>query len=121
MGTAFEGDVLKVAKYEKNVALMMPPPGSRLPGFIPDAVPGNSGDLVWGRAYKFVEVKARAKLDLGGNLKAMLEYVGTYGGHIELWVRSGKHPHGPTQLSGPLQKILSELRARGLATVRNHP
>jgi hypothetical protein len=102
-GTAFEGPVLKVGKYEKNVALMMPPPGSKLPGFIPDAVPGNPSELVWGRAYKFVEVKARAKLDLGGNLKAMLDYVRDYGGHIELWVRSAKHPDGPTRLSRPLK------------------
>jgi hypothetical protein len=121
VGTAFEGDVLKMGKYEKNAALMMPPPGSKLPGFIPDAVPGNPSELVWGRAYKFVEVKARAKLDLGGNIKAMIEYVSTYGGHIELWIRSARHPDGPTRLSEPLQKALRELREKGLATVKNHP
>ncbi|HVG57952.1 MAG TPA: hypothetical protein VNA24_05315 [Hyalangium sp.] len=121
VGTAFEGDVLKVAGYEKNVALMMPPPSSKFPGFIPDAVPGNPSELVWGRAYKFVEVKARAKLDLGGNIKAMIEYVSTYGGHIELWIRSARHPDGPTRLSEPLQKALRELREKGLATVKNHP
>jgi hypothetical protein len=120
-GTGFEGDVLKVGKYEKNVALMMPPPGSRLPGFIPDAVPGNPGELVWGRAYKFVEIKARAKLDLGGNLNAMLDYVKAHGGHIELWVRSAKHPDGPTRLSGPLRRSLDELAAKGLATVKYFP
>jgi hypothetical protein len=121
VGTAFEGDVLKVAGYEKNMALMMPPPGSKLPGFIPDAVPGNSGELVWGLAYKFVEVKARAKLDLGGNIKAMIGYVGTYGGHIELWIRSASHPDGPTRLSEPLQRALRGLERRGLATVKPHP
>jgi hypothetical protein len=120
-GTAFEGDVLKVAKYEKNVALMMPPPGSKLPGFIPDAVPGNPGELVWGRAYKFVEVKARAKLDLGGNLKAMLDYVDAYGGHIELWVRSAKHPAGPTRLSQPLKDRLEQLKGEGKASIKPHP
>jgi hypothetical protein len=120
-GTAFEGDVLKAAGHEKNVALMMPPPGSKLPGFIPDAVLGKPGELVWGQAYKFVEVKARAKLDLGGNLKAMLEYVDNYGGYIELWVRSAKHPDGPTRLSDPLQRYLKRLEARGLATVKHHP
>ena len=108
-GTAFEADVLKLGKYEKNVALMMPPPSSKLQGFIPDAVPGNPGELVWGRAYKLVEVKARAKLDLSGNLKAMLDYVNAHGGHIELWIRSAKHPDGPTRLSGPLQDFLGRL------------
>jgi Pre-toxin TG len=120
-GTAFEGEVLKAGKYEKNVALMMPPPGSKLPGFIPDAVSGNPGELVWGRAYRFVEVKARAKLDLGGNLKAMLYYVNAHGGHLELWVRSAKHPSGPTRLSDSLQDFLSGLAASGLATVKYHP
>jgi len=120
-GTAFEGDVLKVAGFEKNVALMMPPPGSKLPGFIPDAVPGNPSELVWGRAYKFVEVKARAKLDLGGNLKAMIDYVKAHGGHIELWIRSAKHPDGPTRLSEPLQQALRDLQRKGQATVKPHP
>jgi hypothetical protein len=120
-GTGFEGDVLKVGKYEKNVALMMPPPGSKLPGFIPDAVPGNPAELVWGRPYRFIEVKARAKLDLGGNLKAMMNYVRAHGGHIELWVRSAKHPDGRTQLSRPLQDFLNDMRNEGLATVRYYP
>jgi hypothetical protein len=120
-GTAFEGDVLKVAGYEKNAALMMPPPGSKLPGFIPDAVPGNPGELVWGKAYKFVEVKARAKLDLGGNIKAMIDYVKAHGGHIELWIRSAKHPDGPTRLSEPLQQALRDLERKGQATVKLHP
>src|SRR5690606_23909267 len=116
-----EDDVLKVGGYEKNVALMMPPPGSKSPGFIPDAVPGNPSELVWGRAYRFVEVKARARLDLGGNLKAMLDYVRDYGGHIELWVRSAKHPKGPTRLSGPLLERLDELADQGKAVVKSYP
>jgi hypothetical protein len=121
VGTAFEGDVLKAGKYEKNVALMMPPPGSNLRGFIPDAVPGSPGELVWGRAYKFVEVKARARLDLGGNLKAMLEYVREHGGHIELWVRSAKHPDGASRLSQPLKDVLDALTNDGKALVRYYP
>ncbi|HVG63308.1 MAG TPA: hypothetical protein VNA24_32385 [Hyalangium sp.] len=120
-GTAFEADVLKLGKHEKNVALMMPPPGSRLPGFIPDAVPGRASELVWGRAYKFVEVKARAKLDLSGNLKAMLDYVDAFGGHIDLWVRSAKHPAGPTRLSQPLRDRLEELVREGKASIKPHP
>ncbi|WP_224246892.1 hypothetical protein [Hyalangium gracile] len=120
-GTAFERPVLKAGGYEKNVAMMMSPPGSRLQGFIPDAVPGNPGELVWGRAYRFVEVKARAKLDLGGNLKAMLEYVNAHGGAIELWVRSARHPEGPTQLSKPLRDRLNGLEAQGKATIRSYP
>jgi hypothetical protein len=120
-GTAFEGDVLKLGGYEKNVALMMPPPSSKLQGFIPDAVPGNPGELVWGRAYKFIEVKARARLDLGGNLKAMIFYVHDYGGHIELWVRSAKHPDGATRLSQPLKEALDELANDGKAIVKYFP
>jgi hypothetical protein len=120
-GTVFEQSVLKGVRYEKNAAMMMPPPGSKAQGFIPDAVPGNPSELVWGRAYRFVEVKARAKLDLGGNLKAMLNYVRDYGGHIELWVRSAKHPDGPTRLSEPLREALSKLGGTGHATVRYQP
>jgi hypothetical protein len=70
-GTAFEGLVLKASGYEKNVALMMPPPGSKR--------------------------------------------------HMEIWVRSANHPDGPTKLSAPLQRRLSELAEEGRATVRYYP
>lgn len=121
VGSAFEQTVLKTGGFEKNRALMMPPLGGRAQGFIPDAVRGAPGELVWGRPYQFVEVKARAKLDLGGNLKAMLEYVSAHGGHIELWVRSAKHAEGATHLSRPLKDTLERLRARGVASVRYYP
>lgn len=120
-GTAFEQSVLRVRGYEKNWALMMPPPGGKEQGFIPDAVRGAPEELVWGRPYQFVEAKARAKLDLGGNLKAMLQYVREHGGHIELWVRSAKHPDGATRLSLPLRNFLEELSSLGRATVRYYP
>jgi outer membrane protein OmpA-like peptidoglycan-associated protein len=45
-GTGFELDVLKFAKHAKNTALMMPPPGKGLQGFIPDAVKGNPAEVV---------------------------------------------------------------------------
>ncbi|MDY7231271.1 pre-toxin TG domain-containing protein [Hyalangium rubrum] len=120
-GTAFEQGVLSARGYEKNRALMMPPLESTVRGFIPDAVQGAPGELVWGRAYRFVEVKARGKLDLGGNLKAMLEYVKEYGGQVELWVRSARHPEGATRLSKPLQISLEELRSAGKAVILYHP
>jgi hypothetical protein len=58
--------------YEKNTALMLPPPGSKAEqGFIPDSVVGNPEELVWGRPYRFIEVKGRAEMSLTGNLAAM--------------------------------------------------
>jgi hypothetical protein len=77
--------------------------------------------LVWGRPYRLVEVKARAKLDLGGNLKAMIEYVGEYGGHIELWIRSAKHADGATRLSKPLLDRLKALETEGRAAIKIYP
>jgi len=120
-GSAFEQSVLKAGGHEKNVALMMPPSGSEALGFIPDAVRGKPGELVWGAPYRFLEVKARGKLDLGGNLKAMLDYVRDYGGHVELWVRSAKHPDGPTKLSTPLLERLKALTLEGKASLRLFP
>ncbi len=73
---------------------MMPPPGRAEQGFIPDSVRGNPGELVWGQPYRFIEAKGRQELAYTGNLKAMIEYVEEHGGHIELWVRSAKHPAG---------------------------
>ncbi|WP_224240571.1 hypothetical protein [Hyalangium gracile] len=120
-GTAFEQSVLKLGGHEKNVAMMMPPPSTQVQGFIPDAVRGKPSELVWGRPYQFVEVKARAKLDLGGNLKAMLDYVDAFGGHVELWIRSVKHPEGLTRLSQPLLRRLKQLEREGKATIKHHP
>ncbi len=115
--------ILQKLGHPKNTALLMPPPGSKLEGFIPDAVPGNPnpGELVWGQPYHFVEAKARAELALTGNLEAMLDYVRDHGGHIELWVRSSRHPNGPTRMTGPLRLRLETLRAAGKALVRYHP
>ncbi|HYO51475.1 hypothetical protein, partial [Archangium sp.] len=47
------------------------------------SVKGNPAELVWGQPYPFVEAKARKELSLTGNLKAMIEYVEKYGGHLE--------------------------------------
>jgi hypothetical protein len=122
-GDGFEKDVLKAAGQEKNRALMMPPPGSGAQGFIPDAVSRSPtpGELVWGQPYRFVEVKARAKMALSGNLEAMLLYVREYGGHVEVWFRSARHPEGKTRLSQPLQRLLKELNEEGRATVMYFP
>ncbi len=122
-GGEFERSILSTRGYEKNRALMMPPPGSEARGFIPDAVVGSTtpGELVWGQPYLFVEAKARKDLSLGGNLEAMLQYVLQYGGHIELWVRSAKHPEGPSRLTQPLKAVLQDLAKLGRATVRAYP
>lgn len=122
-GGELEQAVLKARNQEKNRALMMPPPGSEAQGFIPDAVPRNPtpGDLVWGQPYDFLEVKGRKELALAGNLKAMLEYVGQYGGYIELWVRSPKHPNGATKLTRPLLFRLDKLKKSGQAELLSSP
>ncbi|WP_404365238.1 hypothetical protein ACIHQR_33495 [Corallococcus coralloides] len=120
-GSAFEQSVLQRRKLPKNTDLLLPPPGSKAQGFVPDAVTGHKGDLVWGSPYDFVEVKGRAEMALTGNLKAMIEYVQKYGGSLELWIRSAKHPEGATRLSGPLAKELSDLEKQGQATVKPFP
>jgi hypothetical protein len=122
-GNAFEEAILKTGSYTKNTAMMVPPPGGKAQGFIPDSVPGNSNpsELVWGKPYSFVEAKARNELALTGNLKAMLEYVREYGGHLELWVRSAQHPAGATRFTQPLQQMLLELEDGGRVVVRYHP
>jgi hypothetical protein len=122
-GGEFEQLVLKARKQEKNRAMMMPPPGSEAEGFIPDAVPSSPtpGELVWGQPYFFIEAKARKELSLGGNLEAMLEYVREYGGHVELWVRSSRHPDGATRLTAPLKKVLDDLEQLKRASVRRFP
>jgi hypothetical protein len=122
-GNAFEASILQARGSPKNSAVMMPPPGSQAQGFVPDSVPRNPhpDELVWGRPYDFVEAKARAELALTGNLKAMMEYVKQYGGHIELWVRSPQHPSGPTRLTGPLRKELDDLKELGRSTLRDFP
>ncbi len=120
-GNAFEDSILKVGGYEKNTALMLPPPGSKVQGFIPDSVRGPPGELVWGKPYHFVEAKGRQELALTGNLEAMLTYVRKYGGHVELWVRSAKHPAGQTQLTRPLRESLKQLANQGKASVQAFP
>ncbi|HYO52368.1 pre-toxin TG domain-containing protein [Archangium sp.] len=120
-GGAFEDGMLKAGGYEKNTAVMMPPPGSQVQGFIPDSVRGNPSELVWGQPYRFVEAKGRQELALSGNLKAMIEYVQKYGGHLELWVRSPTHPTGKTRLTEPLLKDLRELIRDGKAAIKYYP
>jgi len=113
--------ILKAGGHEKNTALMMPPPGSRLPGFIPDSVRGNPAELVWGQPYRFIEAKGRQELALTGNLAAMLTYVLNHGGHVELWIRSARHPAGQTRLTKPLRELLNRLADQGKASVQPFP
>jgi hypothetical protein len=121
-GGEFEQQVLQARGYEKNTALMLPPPGSKAEqGFIPDSVVGNPEELVWGRPYRFVEVKGRAEMSLTGNLAAMIEYVARHGGHIEVWFRSGSHPLGGTKLTRPLRDAIDELGVPDQVTVRYFP
>jgi hypothetical protein len=120
-GNAFEDSILKAGGHEKNSALMLPPPGNMVQGFIPDSVRGNPGELVWGKPYHFVEAKGRQELALTGNLEAMLTYVSKYGGHVELWIRSVKHPAGQTQLTRPLQEFLKRLADQGKASLQPFP
>jgi hypothetical protein len=122
-GGEFEQAVLKGLGHEKNTALMLPPPGSKARGFVPDAVPGNPnpGELVWGQPYRFVEAKARQELALTGNLEAMLDYVRDQGGHLELWVRSVRHPDGPTRFTRPLRDRLAQQEETGRVSVKYHP
>jgi hypothetical protein len=120
-GNVFEDSILKTQGYQKNTVLMMPAPGEELPGFIADSVRGNPAELFWGQPYQLVECKARKELSLTGNLKAMIEYVERYDGHLELWIRSAKHSEGATKLSGPLQKALNELHLQGKAHIRSSP
>ncbi|MFE8596097.1 pre-toxin TG domain-containing protein [Archangium violaceum] len=120
-GNAFEDAMLQAGRYERNAAMMMPPPGISAQGFIPDSVKGNPAELVWGQPYSFVEAKAHKELSLTGNLKAMIEYVEKYGGHLELWSRSANHGDGATQLSEPLLRRLERLRDTGRASLKYHP
>jgi outer membrane protein OmpA-like peptidoglycan-associated protein len=120
-GNAFEDAILQAGKYERNTAMMLPPPSSSAQGFMPDSVKGNPAELVWGQPYPFIEAKARKKLSLSGNLEAMIRYVETYGGHLELWVRSSRHPDGPTHLSKPLLEAVNGLRTQGKAIVKPYP
>lgn len=118
-GGEFEQAVLKAQGYEKNTIMMMPPPGEEMQGFIPDAVLDNPTEFIWGKPYSFVEVKGRADMALTGNLKAMIEYVHKYGGHIEVWFRSEQHAAGATRLTSPLTKELRNLG--GNAEIRFFP
>jgi hypothetical protein len=125
-GGAFESGVIDWLSsshhpgMQKNTAIMMDP-GSKTAGFIPDGVKGNPAELVWGTPYHFVEVKGWKEMSNTGNLKAMMEYVHDFGGHIEVVFRSAKHPQGKTRLTGPMEEALDDLQKNGLATIRYHP
>ncbi len=99
-GNAFEDSILASRGYTKN---------------------RRRSGAVWGKPYSFVEAKARNELALTGNLEAMINYVREYGGHLELWVRSARHPAGKTRLTSPLLETLERLRRSGKATLRYHP
>lgn len=120
-GSAFEREALGKLGHDKNTAMMMPGEGSKLSGFIPDAVGGKPAQLVWGQPYRFTEIKGWQDMSKTGNLSAMIEYVRDVGGHLEVVFRSAKHPEGATKLSGPLQAALDELMAAGKATVVRLP
>ncbi|MCP3140090.1 hypothetical protein LXT23_22455 [Pyxidicoccus sp. QH1ED-7-1] len=120
-GGEFEQQVLTAKGYEKNTALLLPPPGSRAQGFASDSVVGNPEELVWGKPYRFIEVKARGEMALTGNLKAMLDYVREHGGHIEIWFRSASHPNGQTRLTGPLRDRIRELNLQAQVKVQWYP
>ncbi|RKH06403.1 hypothetical protein D7V97_22675 [Corallococcus sp. CA053C] len=120
-GGEFEKAVLKSKGQQKNTALMLPPPGSKAEGFVPDAVRGNPEELVWGQPYHFVEAKGRAEMALTGNLKAMIDYVEEYGGYVEVYFRSAKHPAGPTHVTRPLEDALRELTQDGRALSDVYP
>ena len=120
-GNAFENSILNARGYEKNTSLMMPPPGSSALGFIPDSVRGNPSELVWGQPYRFVEAKGRQELAYSGNIKAMVEYVRSHGGHIELWIRSSAHQAGKTRLTHPLEQALGDLIQDGKAAIHYYP
>jgi hypothetical protein len=121
-GGEFEQQVLKARGYEKNTAMMLPPPGSQVDqGFIPDSVVGSPEELVWGRPYRFVEVKGRAEMSLTGNLKAMITYVKRYGGHLEVCFRSARHAQGQTMLTDTLVRELRFLSRNHQAQVQWYP
>ncbi|HYO68671.1 MAG TPA: pre-toxin TG domain-containing protein [Archangium sp.] len=120
-GNVFEDGILKAEGYVKNTTVMMPPLGKGAVGFIPDSVRGNPSELVWGEPYRFIEAKGRQELAYTGNLKAMIDYVREYGGHVELWVRSSKHPSGKTHLTEPLLSIVQRLESGGKASVKYFP
>lgn len=121
-GGKFQEEALAALKFEKNTAMMMPPPGSTAKGFIPDAVKGNPTELVWGQKYDFVEVKAREELSNSGNLKAMLEYVKKVdGATMTLVVRSAKHPKGETKMTGPLEDLVNKLREANKLNLKSLP
>jgi hypothetical protein len=51
----------------------------------------------------------------------MLDYVREYGGHVELWIRSSKHPDGATRLTKPLREQIEQLGTEGKATLKFYP
>ncbi len=127
-GSLFEKDVIEwlgrssdeLAGLQKNTAEMVSQ-HSDIPNFIPDGIKGNQAKLTWGESYHFVEIKGWADMSHTGNLKAMIQYVEKYGGHIDIVFRSAKHADGMTNITGPMQRVLWDLIAAGKATVRRYP
>lgn len=56
-----------------------------------------------------------------GNLKAMVKYVDRYGGHLEVWFRSPKHPAGATRLTEEINRQLNKLVKENKAKVEYFP
>lgn len=125
-GGKFESDAIdwlasgQLPGLVKNNEMMIST-ASGAKGFIPDGVKGNPGTLIWGQKYHFVEVKGWKNMSKTGNLKAMIEYVQQFGGHVEVVFRSANHADGATTLTAPLQRALDDLVRNGNATIRRHP
>ena len=108
-GGAFERKSLGSLGKQKNSVMMMDDVNGK--GFIPDAVDGNHTELIWGRPYRFTEIKGWKDMSNTGNLKSMIEYVKSHGGHLTVVFRPD------TSLTGPLNKILTSLERSGRATI----
>ncbi len=120
-GSLMQRQVLKAKGLEKNTAVLVPPPGQAGVSFIPDAVRGHKGELAWGQPYRFVEIKGRQEVYWSGNLQAMIQYVDTHGGFMEVILRSKKHPRGATVLSQRIAEQLQVLERQGKAKIEYHP
>ena len=108
-GSAFETAALAKRDLPKNNEILISGDAER--SFIPDGIRDAGGQAVgevkWGEPYHFVEAKNVADLSHGGNLKAEMDYVKEFGGHLDLVIRKD------TKLTGPLAKELEAMRRRG--------
>ncbi len=126
-GGEFQNLALNRLGVPENFEVFMDPSGEG--GFRPDGVRDlGNGSPVWGRQYHFVEVKGwdyiyndTTESLHTENLHAMLDYVETFRGFIEVVVRSAAHERGETRLSRPLEDRLARLVRNGLARIYRFP